>query len=108
VGQGLSVLRRGDTVLTRIEKVAAHLQVRGHISEGSAIIEYGRFRLSDVIHRLRHERPDLLPEGKEIVTVEKHDTQGNKYGEYHLVSKRSAQARRRLAAASGAHPPAAA
>ena len=93
--------------MSRIEKVALHLRSRGHISAGSALTEYGLFRLSDVIHRLRHERPDLLPEGMEIVTIEKHDTKGAKYGEYHLVSKRSAAARRRLASAAGAHPPAA-
>ena len=38
---------------SRIETVVAHLLSRGHISEGSALIEYDRFRLSDVIHRLR-------------------------------------------------------
>jgi hypothetical protein len=67
---------------------------RGHISEGSALIEYGRFRLADVIHRLRTDRADLIPEGKEIVTVHKQDTQGQPYGEYHLVETRSAAARR--------------
>lgn len=81
---------------SRIETVAAHLKSRGHISEGTATIEYGRFRLADVIHRLRNERTDLLPEGKEIVTIHKQDTQGNPYGEYHLVSKSSAAARRRV------------
>ena len=72
---------------SRIETVAAHLVARGHISEGSSLIEYGRFRLADVIYRLRKERQDLLPEGMEIVTIHKQDTQGNPYGEYHLVPK---------------------
>ena len=79
---------------SRIEQIALHLKQRGHISEGTAIIEYGRFRLSDIIHRLRNERPDLLPDGHEIVTMNKSDTQGNRYGEYHLVSKASAEPRR--------------
>jgi hypothetical protein len=87
---------RKDSRLTRILKVAAHLKSRGHISEGSALIEYGRFRLADVIHRLRNERTDLLPEGTEIVTIHKRDTQGNPYGEYHLVTKSSASPRRRV------------
>lgn len=82
--------------MTRIERVAAHLGSRGHISEGSALIEYGRFRLADVIHRLRNERSDLIPEGMQIVTVHKRDTQGNHYGEYHLVSKASAAQRRTI------------
>jgi hypothetical protein len=79
-----------------VETVAAHLKQRGHISEGSAIIEYGRFRLADVIHRLRTDRKDLIPAEKEIVTIHKQDTQGNRYGEYTLVEKRSAATRRRL------------
>jgi hypothetical protein len=74
--------------------VAEHLRVRGHISEGSALIEYGRFRLGDAIHRLRTTHRHLLPEGQEIVTVHKLDTKGDRYGEYHLVSKASAEPRR--------------
>lgn len=81
---------------SRIETVAAHLRSRGHISEGSSLIEYGRFRLADVIYRLRRERQDLLPEGMEIVTVHKVDTKGSPYGEYHLVSKRAAAPLRRV------------
>lgn len=72
---------------TRLELVAEHLKARGHIREGSSLVEYGRFRLGAAIHQLRHRRSDLLPEGKEIVTVHKLDTQGNSYGEYHLVQK---------------------
>lgn len=80
--------------LSRVETVAEHLKQRGHISEGSALVEYGRFRLADVIHRLRTERTDLLPEGMEIVTIHKQDTQGNQYGEYHLVATKAAKVRR--------------
>lgn len=79
---------------SRVETVAAHLQQRGHISEGSALIEYGRFRLADVIHRLRNDRSDLVPEGFEIVTIHKQDTQGNPYGEYHLVATAASEVRR--------------
>lgn len=81
---------------SRVETVAEHLIQRGHISEGSALIEYGRFRLADVIHRLRTDRADLVPEGMEIVTIHKQDTQGNHYGEYTLVSNKAAAVRRRL------------
>jgi len=84
---------------SRIQTVVDHLNSRGHISEGSSLIEYGRFRLADVIHRLRTERQDLLPEGKEIVTLHKKDTQGNDYGEYHLVSTAAAEPRRRVRSA---------
>lgn len=82
--------------MTRIETVAAHLRQRGHISEGSALVEYGRFRLADVIYRLRTERQDLLPPGTEIVTIHKVDTKGAPYGEYHLVQKASAQPRAKV------------
>lgn len=99
------VNRRGQS---RIELVAAHLASRGHISEGSALVEYGRFRLGAAIHRLRTKRADLLPPGMEIVTIHKRDTQGNPYGEYHLVPKASAAARNTVTAArAGAGTPAA-
>lgn len=82
--------------LSRVETVAQHLIQRGHISEGSALVEYGRFRLADVIHRLRTDRTDLIPEGKEIITIHKQDTQGNRYGEYTLVTQKAHAVRRRL------------
>ena len=78
---------------TRIQQVLSHLLTRGHISEGTALIEYGRFRLGDAIYRLRTSHAHLVPEDKEIVTIHKRDTQGNNYGEYHLVSKASAAQR---------------
>lgn len=81
---------------SRVETVALHLIQRGHISEGSALIEYGRFRLADVIHRLRNDRADLLPPEHEIVTLHKRDTQGNPYGEYHLVPTKAAKVREYL------------
>ncbi len=81
---------------TRPEMVIAHLKLRGHISEGSSILEYGRFRLGDAIFRLRTSKRGLVPEGMEIVTIHKQDTQGNPYGEYHLVSERSAEVRQRI------------
>lgn len=84
---------------SRVEIVAEHLKRRGHISEGSALIEYGRFRLSDVIHRLRTDRADLLPAGTQIVTIHKQDTQGNRYGEYTLVSTRSSAIRHHIESA---------
>jgi hypothetical protein len=87
---------------SRVETVASHLIQRGHISEGSALIEYGRFRLADVIHRLRTDRTDLVPDGMEIVTVHKQDTQGNRYGEYTLVEKKSAAVRRMVQVARAA------
>lgn len=81
---------------TRVEQVAEHLLSRGHISEGSALIEYGRFRLGAAIHRLRTDRADLIADGFEIVTIHKQDTKGDRYGEYHLVQTAAAESRRQL------------
>lgn len=81
---------------SRLQTVVNHLLSRGHISEGSALLEYGRFRLSDVIHRLRNDASHLLPAGMEVVTIHKRDTKGDQYGEYHLVPKASASARQRV------------
>lgn len=69
--------------------VIEHLKKRGHISQGTATVEYGATlsRLSDAIHRLRNEDAGLVPDGLEIVTIHKRDTNGRPYGEYHLVQK---------------------
>lgn len=83
---------------TRTEQVAEHLKSRGHISEGSALIEYGRFRLSDAILRLRTTHRHLIPEGHEIITMHKQDTKGDRYGEYHLVPSQALAARQHLEA----------
>lgn len=92
---------------TRVELVADHLKSRGHISEGSAFVEYGRFRLGAAIHRLRNGRRDLIPADMDIITIHKLDTKGDPYGEYHLVPKASAAERKRvLAARAGEGPPA--
>jgi hypothetical protein len=93
------VTRANKRALTRAEQVAAHLISRGHISEGSALIEYGRFRLGDAIFRLRTSHRHLLPEGYDIITMHKQDTKGDRYGEYHLVPSQAAAARKHLQAA---------
>jgi len=69
--------------------VAKHLRKHGHISQGSATLEYGNFRLSDAIFRLRTDDDDLIPEGMRIITVTKRDASGHPYGEYQLVKKGS-------------------
>ena len=73
------------TIPNRAVQVIDHLKARGHISQGSAFVEYGSFRLSDAIYRLRGVDADLVPAGTEIITATKRDTQGKPYGEYHLV-----------------------
>lgn len=87
---------------TRPQLVAEHLKQRGHISEGSALVEYGRFRLGAAIHLLRTTHRHLLPDGQEIVTVHKRDTKGDPYGEYFLVPKAARSAREQVAAGRAA------
>ncbi|EQB10398.1 helix-turn-helix domain-containing protein [Novosphingobium lindaniclasticum] len=67
--------------------VSRHLKKHGHISQGTATLEYGYFRLSDAILRLRNEDSDLIPDGHRIKTVMKRDASGHPYGEYQLVRK---------------------
>jgi hypothetical protein len=90
--------RANQRTQTRAEQVAEHLKSRGHISEGSALIEYGRFRLGDAIFRLRTTHRHLIPKGHEIITIHKQDTKGDRYGEYHLVPSQAAAARKQLEA----------
>lgn len=85
---------------TKAQLVAEHLKRRGHISAGTALIEYGYFRLSDAIYRLRKEYPHLIPEGFEIITQERTGTRGNLFGEYHLVQTAAAAVRKQLALAA--------
>lgn len=86
--------------MTKAELVIEHLKRRGHISAGSALIEYGYFRLSDAIYRLRRERPSLIPAGFEIISLNRKDTRGNDYAEYHLVQTAASAVREQLALAA--------
>lgn len=88
---------------TRPQQVIEHLLQRGHISEGSALIEYGRFRLGDAIHKLRTTHAHLVPSGFEIVTIHKQDTKGDPYGEYHLVPEAARAVREQVEAGRTAH-----
>ena len=90
--------RANQRTQTRAEQVAEHLKSRGHISEGSALIEYGRFRLGDAIFRLRTTQRNLIPEGYDIITINKQDTKGDRYGEYHLVPSQVAAVKKQLGA----------
>lgn len=70
--------------MTVTELTAQTLIERGHISEGTAFIEHGRYRLADAIYRLRTREKHLIPQGFEVVTVPKKDSKGRSYGEYQL------------------------
>lgn len=72
---------------TKVQIVAHHLKELGRITDATARAQYGSFRLADAIYRLRHERPDLLPKGKIIITVDRVDLMGNAFAEYRLVDR---------------------
>ena len=51
---------------------------------------HGRYRVADAIFRLRTTDRHLVPEGMEIVTFRKEDSNGNSYGEWSLQHKAAA------------------
>lgn len=69
------------------EIVARHLIEYGHISEGTALIEYGSLSVAHAVWRLRRDKKHLLPAGKKIITRLRKDANGQRYGVYHLVSE---------------------
>lgn len=77
---------------TRVQTVIEHLLDLGRITEATANHQYGRFRLADVIHRLRNERKDLVPKGFAILTVNREDRMGQQFAEYRLVPENQAHA----------------
>jgi len=74
---------------TKVQLTLHTLLNRGHITEVTGSAEHGRYRVSDTIHKLRTSHRRLVPEGKEIVTVWKTDSNGSEYGEYQLRNKKA-------------------
>lgn len=70
--------------LTREEQVMRTLKARGHITEATGAAEYGRIQVASAIWRIKNLKPNLIPEGHQIVSVEKNDTNGNRYVEWQL------------------------
>lgn len=70
--------------LTREEQVIRTLKEKGHISEATGFAEYGRIQVASAIWRIKNLKPNLIPEGMEIRSVEKNDTNGNRYVEWQL------------------------
>jgi len=84
----MPAVRGTRAVRSKPSIVAEHLVNYGSISEGTATIEYGRFRLADAIYKLRRSHRHLLPKGKDIVTETRKDANGQPYGVYKLVEAR--------------------
>lgn len=76
--------------LTREEQVMAILTAKGHISEATGFAELGRVQVASAIWRIKNRRWGLIPKGKQIVSVPKLDTSGNRYVEWRLAPAPSA------------------
>lgn len=70
---------------TKPNLVAEHLKKHGRITEGSALIEYGRFSVAHAVWDIRHNKPGLLPKGKTIRTTMMRDVNGQPYALWELA-----------------------
>ena len=70
---------------TKPQLVIEHLQKHGRITEGHALIEYGRFSVAHAIWALRNDKANLVPKGKRISTRMMKDVNGQPYAEWHLT-----------------------
>ena len=71
--------------MTREDQVMRILREKGHISEATGFAELGRIQVASAIWRIKNRKPELIPAGQAIASVEKRDTQGNRYVEWRLV-----------------------
>lgn len=79
------VVKGTRLVRSKPHLVAEHLQKHGRITEGHALIEYGRFSVAHAVWDLRHNKQHLLPEGKTIRTNMQRDVNGQPYALWELV-----------------------
>lgn len=70
---------------TKPRLVIDHLIQHGRITEGHALIEYGRFSVAHAIWSLRNKYSSLVPKGKRIETRMLRDVNEQPYAEWHLV-----------------------
>lgn len=73
--------------LTREQQVMAILSRRGHITEATGFAELGRVQVASAIWRIKNKKPELIPAGMKIISIEKNDVGGNRYVEWRLVEK---------------------
>lgn len=73
--------------LTREQQVMAILSRRGHITEATGMAELGRVQVASAIWRIKNLKPSLIPDGMEVISVEKKDVGGNRYVEWRLTEK---------------------
>jgi len=71
--------------LTREQQVMNILRSKGHITEATGFAELGRVQVASAIWRIKNRKPELIPEGKLIASVEKRDSHDNRFVEWRLV-----------------------
>lgn len=71
--------------MKKIEQVLTHLQTHGSITPKDAYIQYGYYRLSDGIWKLRNR-------GHNIVTLDETNDKGETYARYVLLDSKGAAA----------------
>lgn len=69
---------------TKPSLVIEHLKKHGRITEGHALVEYGRFSVAHAVWCLRHTHQHLVPKGKEIHSTILRDVNGQRYAEWSL------------------------
>lgn len=65
--------------------VAEHLIKHGRITEGHALIEYGRFSVAHAVWCLRHTHKHLLPKNAKVRTKMMRDVNGQRYAQWELA-----------------------
>lgn len=65
--------------------VAEHLKKHGRITEGHALIEYGRFSVAHAVWTLRNKHTNYIPDGKTIRTNMMRDVNGQPYALWELI-----------------------
>lgn len=70
---------------TKPHLVLEHLKKHGRITEGHALIEYGRFSVAHAIWTLRNRLSHIIPEGMIIRTTMMRDVNGQPYALWELV-----------------------
>ena len=71
--------------MKKIEQVLRHLQIHGSITPKDAYLQYGYYRLSDGIWKLRNR-------GHNIITQEETSDKGETYARYVLIDPKGAAA----------------
>ena len=80
-----SIVAGTRAVRSKPALVIDHLKKHGRITEGHALIEYGRFSVAHAVWCLRHTHQHLIPAGKQVRTRLNRDVNGQRYAEWELT-----------------------